>query len=332
MKILRRLIYLGYYLRRMNWSTLRRFMAFTKTQEGTSLIGQSLAILGCSLRYNISPLEYYQFGFSKLTPEDRATWAGTGTMYEYQLKCNPKGSRELLRDKRQFFHAYRQFFRHQMLTFEELQAEPNTVKNLISQNEKLVFKSATGNCGVGVRVELSETFTPSSLVTFMQRHRYDLVETFAVQHPTLSRLSPTAVNTVRIFTRLDNQDRCVILGCRLRISVNSQVDNMAAGNMAAPVDEETGIVSGPGVYSDITKQPAFEHPVTKVPIVGFQIPHWKDTLDMVDSACRLHPQNRSIGWDIVITPDGPGLIEGNHDWCKLVWQLPVKRGLKQLLQ
>lgn len=45
-----------------------------------------------------------------------------------------------------------------------------------------------------------------------------------------------------------------------------------------------------------------------------------------------YPQNRSIGWDIVITPEGPGLIEGNHDWCKLVWQLPVGRSLKQMLE
>jgi len=33
----------------------------------------------------------------------------------------------------------------------------------------------------------------------------------------------------------------------------------------------------------------------------------------------------------VVTENGPGLIEGNHDWCKLVWQLPVGEGLKHLL-
>lgn len=46
----------------------------------------------------------------------------------------------------------------------------------------------------------------------------------------------------------------------------------------------------------------------------------------------LHPQRKSSGWDIVVTPIGPGLIEGNHDWCKLVWQLPVKKGLKKELE
>ena len=30
--------------------------------------------------------------------------------------------------------------------------------------------------------------------------------------------------------------------------------------------------------------------------------------------------------------EGPELIEGNHDWCKLLWQLPVNKGLKHVLE
>jgi hypothetical protein len=107
---------------------------------------------------------------------------------------------------------------------------------------------------------------------------------------------------------------------------------MAAGNMAAVIDETTGIVTGKGVYSDITKPDEEVHPVTGVSIVGFQIPFWKETLEMVKKAALQHPQNRSIGWDIVISEHGPGFIEGNHDWCKLLWQLPAKKGLKELLK
>ena len=43
------------------------------------------------------------------------------------------------------------------------------------------------------------------------------------------------------------------------------------------------------------------------------------------------PENSSVGWDIAITENGPELIEGNHNWCKLLWQLPVKKGLKHVL-
>ena len=107
---------------------------------------------------------------------------------------------------------------------------------------------------------------------------------------------------------------------------------MAAGNIAAPIDEMTGLVSGSGVYSDITKTDEIEHPVTGVKIEGFQVPYWPEVMNMVKEAALLHPQNRSIGWDVAITNEGPELLEGNHNWCKLLWQLPVKKGLKPVLE
>jgi len=52
----------------------------------------------------------------------------------------------------------------------------------------------------------------------------------------------------------------------------------------------------------------------------------------VKEAALCFPQNRSIGWDVAITSTGPQLLEANHDWCRLVWQLPVKKGLKPILE
>ena len=65
---------------------------------------------------------------------------------------------------------------------------------------------------------------------------------------------------------------------------------------------------------------------------GFQIPFWKDTIKMVTSAALYSQENKSVGWDIAITEEGPELIEANHNWCKLLWQLPVKQGLKKELE
>jgi len=107
---------------------------------------------------------------------------------------------------------------------------------------------------------------------------------------------------------------------------------MAAGNLAAPIDISTGKVSGSGVYSDITKSDESVHPVTGVSIVGFQIPFWSEACQMARDAALFDTRNRSVGWDIAITENGPELIEGNHNWCKLLWQLPVKKGLKSELE
>lgn len=330
--MVRRILYLGYYLKQLDWERLEKFMAHVKLHKGWSRAGQWRRILGDSLRFNVSILEYYQFRFFELADTEKATWAGTGAMYEFQRRANPPEHRELLEDKRRFHAAYRSYFRHEFCSLETLEREPGLAERLLGLHQQLVFKPAKGNCGVGIAFVDSSTLSADGLVPWMRSRDFDLVESRVMQHSALQGLSPSGVNTVRIFTCLDEHDRCRILGCRLRISVNSPVDNMAAGNMAAPVEEKTGRICGPGVYSDITRSPESVHPVTGVSIEGFQIPFWPETLAMVREASELHPQNRSIGWDIVITPEGPGLIEGNHDWCKLVWQLPVGRGLKRLLE
>jgi hypothetical protein len=332
MSVSRRLMYLGYYVRRMKWPVLRRFMRHVKAQHGIGHARQALSLVADSLRYNISPLEWYQFGFYLRDAAAKASWAGTGTMYEFQLRANPQEARGLLNDKRKFYRAYSQFFRHPLWGIDEIAADASLAARILAQHERLVFKDATGNCGTSVSIHRSADLDAATLVPWMQDHGFDMVEAFLTQHADLNGLSPSGVNTVRIFTLIDGRGDYRVLGCRLRISVNSPVDNMAAGNLAAPIDEATGTVNGPGVYSDITKPPESVHPVTGTPIVGFRIPFWPETLAMIRAASLLHPENRSIGWDVVITPDGPGLIEGNHDWCKLVWQLPVGKGLRHLLE
>jgi len=328
----RRLLYFGYYLRRMDWAQLDKFMTHVEQKCGLSRAAQWRRVFHDSLRFNISILEWYQFRFFELVDAEKSRWAGTGTMYEFQRRVNPTSAREVLNDKRKFYKAYRQFFRHALYDRDELAADPTKVRDLLSRNERLVFKDATGNCGASIVIRESSELDPATMVDQMKATGHDMVESFVQQHDDLNALSPSGVNTVRVFTLLDDAGNYSVLGCRLRISVDSPVDNLAAGNLAAPIDDGTGVVNGAGVYSDITRDPETVHPVTGVPIEGFRIPYWSETLKLVEKASRLHPENRSIGWDVVITPEGPGLIEGNHDWCKLVWQLPVRQGLMARLR
>lgn len=325
----KRSLYLAYYLKQLDREKFKLFFDYTINKTGFSKSYILRDIIQSVFEYNISILEYFQFRFFELDKKEREKWAGTGYMYEYQLRMNPMEQREILDDKTLFYKHYGEFFVHKVADVEELRSQPEVVDALLSNSSgKLVFKIANGKCGDQVEIKKCEYFYQNDIVEFMKANGYGLVEEFIDQHPSINRLSPAAVNTVRIITQLNDTGGVDILGHRLRISVNSPVDNMAAGNLAAPIDETTGRVSGPGVYSDITKSEQIYHPVTNVKIVGFQVPFWPETLQMVKKAALLHPQNKSIGWDVVITERGPGLIEGNHDWCKLLWQLPVKSGLK----
>lgn len=330
-KIINRTLYLGYYFKQMKWSLFNRFLKFTSEKTGKSKTRLLLLSIRDVYRYNISILEYFQFGFYNKTGHEKRKWAGTGTMYEFQKNTNPISQRHILDDKRLFYQNYNEFFKHHLYTIENLEKDKNILSQVYINNERIVLKESNGKAGAGIKVLKISEIKEDKLLFYMKKHKFDVLETYINQHHAINELSPSAVNTIRIFTQIRKDGTYEILGCRLRISVDSPVDNMAAGNLAAPIDEKTGIVNGPGVYSDITKEPDRIHPITGIPIVGFQVPYWKEIIDMTKRASLKHPQNRSIGWDIVVTEDGPGFIEGNHDWCKLLWQLPVNKGLKHKL-
>lgn len=329
---MKRALYLGYYLKQLDRPRVALFLNYASKLTGKSRSVLLADVLYSVFEYNISILDYFLFHFYELSNQERKAWAGTGFMYEYQLQMNPKKNRQILKDKRLFYKHYGDFFIHMVADINNLKMRPETAAAILCNlSGKLVFKAAKGNCGEDVEIRNCRDFSRTSMIAYMEESGYQLVEEFLIQHPKLDRLSPSAVNTVRICTQLDGRGKVNILGCRLRISVDSPVDNLAAGNIAVPINEATGRLEGTAVYSDITKPQLKNHPITEEKIAGFQVPFWQETLEMVKQAARLHPQNRSVGWDIVITEQGPGLIEGNHDWCKLLWQLPVKAGLKQKL-
>lgn len=330
---MKRIIYFIYYLRKLDRRKFRKFLNYFSSNLRISRVKMIVDIIISSFKYNISLLEYFQFRFFEHNHLKRRTWAGTGFMYEYQRIMNPPKTRIILDNKTLFYRKYKQLIHHKVADISDIQDNPDILETILANpTGKIVFKIANGKCGINVRIDRSKDYNKNNVLPFMKKEGYDLLEEYIIQHPDFMKLSPKAVNTVRIFTQIDNNDEVEILGCRLRISVNSEVDNLAAGNMAAPIDENSGIISGPAVYSDVTKPDEAVHPITGVGIIGFQIPFWTETLMMVKKAAKLHPQNRSVGWDIAITEIGPDLIEGNHDWCKLVWQLPVKQGLKPVLE
>lgn len=328
---MRKIVYFAYYLSQTDRAKFLGFLYFAAKERDRNQLLLIFDIIYSSFKYNISLLDYFYFRFYEKSHSERLEWAGSGYMYEYHLIMNPKRSRGILENKIEFLEKYADFVRHKHCTLKELELNQETAIDLLGNpSGKIVLKLSTGQVGAEVRVFDSLNFTPESLIIKMKDLGFDLAEEYIVQHPALMDLSPSGLNTVRIFTQLD-QGTVVFLGARLRVSVNSVVDNMGAGNLAAPVLMETGVVNGPAVYSDITRPAVSNHPVTGIAIEGFKIPFWPETLDMVTKAALLHPENKSIGWDIAITSSGPELVEGNHNWCKLLWQLPVKQGLKSMI-
>ena len=93
-----------------------------------------LDVIASSLNYNISLLEYFQFHFYQLDEKERKTYAGTGTMYEYQLVMNPKLSRGSLDNKVEFFEKYGAFVRHAKADIEKLRTDDSVKQSLLENS------------------------------------------------------------------------------------------------------------------------------------------------------------------------------------------------------
>lgn len=332
MKLINRTLYLGYYFKQMNWELLNKFLNYTSKKTGRSKSSIWSDAIQAVYKYNISILEYFQFKFFEKDDKERSEWAGSGFMYEFQLKMNPKANRRVLEDKVKFFEHFNTSTGREYATLEQLKSGDKKM-DIFNSSKKVVIKETDGGCGKGLEILDLNNLSSEDLIRRMEETGNFLAEGFVVQHDHLNKLSPTGLNTIRIITQIDSGGKAVVIDARLRISVNSIVDNLAAGNIVAGIDVNSGVVFTNGVYSDITKEPVSKHPVSGVTLIGYQVPFWQEAIDLTKKAAEdIGESNKSVGWDIGITNEKPILIEGNHDWCKLVWQLPVQKGLKSTLE
>lgn len=97
---------------------------------------------------------------------------------------------------------------------------------------------------------------------------------------------------------------------------NNCTDNFSrgtTGNLLGAIDVATGrikdVIATPGPH----RRRVPEHPTTGKPLVGFQIPMWSEVLDVCTSAATHFPGLRLQNWDVVVTDDGPLLMELNTE-------------------
>src|SRR5690554_2972971 len=106
---MKKLLYLFYYLKQLDKVKYISFLNYASSKHNLRKLKLAFDSFVSVFKYNISMLDYFQFRFYELSPAERLTWAGTGYMYEYQLKMNPKDKRDILDDKRKFYKNYKDF-------------------------------------------------------------------------------------------------------------------------------------------------------------------------------------------------------------------------------
>jgi hypothetical protein len=92
----------------------------------------------------------------------------------------------------------------------------------------------------------------------------------------------------------------------------STVDNLSAGGVSVPVDINTGKLVKYGHAKAIETPPYTKHPDSGITFEGFEIPYWKEAVELtMELRRKLFPEVFNIGFDVAITPHGPVMIEAN---------------------
>lgn len=139
-----------------------------------------------------------------------------------------------------------------------------------------------------------------------------IIQEYLLQHPTMSKLNPSSVNTIRVTTTKFNANPHLFTAIA-RIGVtNTLVDNAVAGGTCVGVDCETGKLMKYGCYHSKAKETT--HPVSGIEYEGYQIPYWSEIVEIVKYLHSYFYGFPSLGWDIAITETGPKIIENNYDW------------------
>ena len=195
---------------------------------------------------------------------------------------------------------------------------------LLSEGSSYVYKVVDGECANGVMlVEVKngeviaedKVCTKEAFLTSLDGKRF-LVQRVIEQHAAIRKFGTRSVNTIRVVTIKGKSGIINLFAAFLRLgaSADSFVDNRAVGGLGIGVNLNNGTLMKYGFPHDAFGVKIDEHPLSHIRFEGYQLPFWQETIELVTKAHQQFYEIQSIGWDVVLTAQGPILLEGNDDW------------------
>lgn len=192
---------------------------------------------------------------------------------------------------------------------------------LLRREGAFVVKPINIGKGLGVHIVKSsdgkisdngKTVSEGELIETLRKGRSWLICAYAKQAEYLDNIYPGSANTIRMIVLRSEKTKefelCFAVQ-RIGTSCTGAVDNGSRGGLIARVDIETGELTSARTLHDLAVYDS--HPDTHSPIKGVVIPDWDSIKAGVLDASSHFPYLDIIAWDILPSPDGFTVIEGN---------------------
>ena len=138
-----------------------------------------------------------------------------------------------------------------------------------------------------------------------------VLEELIIQEENLAALHHESVNCIRATAVRGTDGKITIYHPWIKAGIGSSfVATAAQEGFVAEIDSETGVVLTDGFQE--TGNIYQVHPDSGIKIKGYQIPCWNELCQFVEEIMRELPEYGYIGWDLVLTPNGWCVMEGNY--------------------
>lgn len=266
-------------------------------------------MLWCSVRYEMGFRDYAVWDIRMLNARERATWMTHPKAFRLNKTLNGPDSRVILGDKVRFLTDFADMVGREWL--DAATATASELRAFLARHPRIIAKPAAGEGGAGIAIfDTADISDVAAWQTERIAADQTLLEQVLSQHDDLNAIYPDSVNTVRMITYRDPADQLHVIASVLRIGNGAVIDNFASGGMFTMLDDD-----GVALYPGVDKQSNIfaEHPVTGTTIKGTKVPFYAEVVTMIAEASKRLPSVPYVGWDIAITPEGPALIEANHN-------------------
>jgi hypothetical protein len=177
-----------------------------------------------------------------------------------------------------------------------------------------------------IRLHDGSAIPPSTLIADMIGDRTFLLQKVVRNHPRIAPLA-TGLATVRTMNLVGTSSvRVPFTLLKIPAGGNIADNYWRPGNMIADLDPETGIIRRVATGSADNLAELTHDPATGTPLIGFELPFWKEVLALNEACARLYAEVRYNTLDIGITETGPLIIEVNTGGAFTLPQFATGRG------
>lgn len=310
-----------------NYGRFWRRLKEAGARDGRSPVALAAIFAGCMAKYGCGLTDYVDYQFWNLTKEERREYVTIKDSDIFYEKVNPAKHKTFFTVKPNFLKNFAPYIKRDYFLPETGSAEE--LARFLQGKAQVMVKPVDGLGGHGVRkLTVAELGDPAAFLAELRENRLFL-EDLIVQHPDISAICPTSVNTIRVMT-VAAGGRSQILYAGLRVGAGADVDNFHAGGMGVHIDVDTGVLTGDAVNKQGTEFP--DHPVTGTHFDGRRLPMWEEVRRICLEAALVNTRIHVVGWDVAVTPDGPVFVEGNRRPGFDLPQMTSHRGRKDIMR